>query len=371
MIATPRPLPNLAPLLAALAVLMAGPPGLAAQVRWENDIRFSYEYDDNVREDVLDAVRARVARIAVKSDLVLDDSTTNQLSLMYQGGLKRYFDVTRDSLDITTQFIHEGQAAYRRRFGSNRLELAGGVKFRDWQDEDFFFVNEDGFTRLWGSLTGRRAFSPTFSGELAARLSSLDFEHVDEVFGYAGQGGRLGLSKRLGGGFQGDLTYELEQRTYDGRGKLRGPDDDPTNIFAPDRPRQIDLAHEGGIGFSFLGPFGFKGRYRYRLNDSNSFGFDYYSHIVNLQLAQQLPWRMIVQFYGAVELRKFRDPIRGLVGALDVEDTDNNVLIFSLLKEINGHMDVEARYGRYRNESINLNDFYTKNVYSLGFRVRP
>ena len=34
-------------------------------------------------------------------------------------------------------------------------------------------------------------------------------------------------------------------------------------------------------------------------------------------------------------------------------------------------MDLEARYGRYRNESINLNDFYTKNVYSLGFRVRP
>jgi hypothetical protein len=79
---------------------------------------------------------------------------------------------------------------------------------------------------------------------------------------------------------------------------------------------------------------------------------------------------MIAQVYGAVELREFDEPVRGLVGALDVEDTDNNVLILRLLKELNGHVDVEARYGRYRNESINLDAFYTKNVYSLGFRFR-
>ena len=35
------------------------------------------------------------------------------------------------------------------------------------------------------------------------------------------------------------------------------------------------------------------------------------------------------------------------------------------------HYSIEARYGRYRNESISLNDFYTKNVYSVGMNYRP
>ncbi|MBA2563871.1 MAG: hypothetical protein H0V09_00405 [Gemmatimonadetes bacterium] len=357
-------------LLLGPLVLLATAGGPAhGQVRWENDFRLSYEYDDNVREDVADNLRARVARVAVKSDLVLADSGANRVSLAYQGGFKRYFDVSSD-LDVAGQFIHEGEVAYRRVLRRNVLRLSGAAKHRVWQDESFF-VNEDGFTRLSGGAAATHAFTPTFSGELALGLSGIDFEHVDEVFGYEAQSAGIDLTQRLGDGMQAHVTYGVEQRTYDGRGKLRGSDDVPSNIFAPDRPRQIDLAHEVGIGLSFLQPFGFQGRYRYHVNDSNSFGFGYTSHLVNLQLAQELPWRMFAQFYGAVELRKFRDPIRGLVGALDVEDTDNNVLIFRLLKELNGHADVEARYARYRNESINLNAFYTKNVYSLGFRFRP
>lgn len=370
MSAISRSLGTAAPLLVVIAGLIATPLRLEAQVRWQNDFRLSYEYDDNVREEVVDEIRARVARVSLKSDLMLDDSTTNQLSVVYQGGFKRFFDVGRDTLEIANQWIHEGQLAYRRVLGANLLELSGGLKLRSWQDDTFFFVNEDGFTRLWGGVSARRNFSPTLSGEIAGRFSGIEFDHVDEVFGYDAQSARLGLSKALGDDVQADLIYALEQRGYDGRGKLRSANDDPANIFAPDRPRQIDVAHEAGVGLSLLGPFGLQARYRHRRNDSNSFGFDYYSHILNLQLAQQLPWRLYAQFYGAVELRKFRDPIPGLVGTLDIEDTDNNVFVFRLLKEINGHFDIEARYGRYRNESLNLNAFYTKNVYSAGIRLR-
>lgn len=370
MTAVARPI-RTAPMFLALASLAIARAAVEGQVGWQNDIRLTYEYDDNVREEIADAVHARVARVAVKSDLVLDDSTSNHVSFVYKGGFKRYFDVTLDSLEITSQFIHEGQASYTRRFEAAQLELSGGIKHRYWQDDTFFFVNEDGFTRLWGGVSARRAFSPSFSGEVAARVSSIAFKHVDEVFGNESKSGRLRLAKRISDEVMADLSYGIEQRVYDGRGKLRDPEDDPANIFAPERPRQVDTAHEGGIGIAFLEPFGFQGRYRYHVNDSNSFGFSYRSHIFNIQLAQQLPWRMIVQFYGGIELRKFHDPVRGLVGAIDVEDTDNNVMVFSLLKEMNGHLDLEARYGRYRNESINLNAFYTKNVYSLGFRVRP
>jgi hypothetical protein len=357
--------------LVLLAAAAARPATAAAQVHWEKDVRMTYEYDDNVREEIVDPVRARVARISLRSDVVWDDSTTQQLSLLYQGGYKRYFDVDRDSIDISSQLIQEGQAVYRRRLGGNVVEASAGLKNRTWLDEDFFFVNEDAFTRLWGGLALRRNLSPSLTGEVMARASGIEFKHVDQFFGYDAESARLGVAKEFSDGVVADLSYAVEQRTYDGRGKLRGPEDDPANISAPDRPRQIDLAHEVGIGVALFGNFGFQGRYRYRLNNSNSFGFDYYSHILSLQLAQQLPWRLIAQFYGSVELRKFRETVLGLAGTLDVEDTDNNVLVFQLLREINGHLDVEARYGRYRNESINLGRFYTRNLYSVGFRVRP
>jgi hypothetical protein len=354
----------------ALAVPASAAPA-AAQVRWDNDVRVSYEIDDNVREEVSDALRARVARVSVQSDLVLDDSTTNQLSLAYQGGFKRYFDVSGgESPELANQFLHEGEVAYRRLVGRGVVQLTGGVKVRAWADDTFFLVNEDGYTRLWGGLSASHPLAPDWSGEVAVRASGIEFDHVDEVFGYEAQSARIGLVRRLGATAQADVGLLVEQRTYDGRGKLRNADDDPSNIFAEDRPRQIDLAHDAAVGFSFLAPFGFQARYRWHRNESNSFGFDYTSHIWNVQLAQRLPWRMIAQVYGAVELREFDEPVRGLVGALDVEDTDNNVLILRLLKELNGHVDVEARYGRYRNESINLDAFYTKNVYSLGFRFR-
>ncbi|MFN2433737.1 MAG: hypothetical protein ABR599_13175 [Gemmatimonadota bacterium] len=371
---TTRPVTILA-LLAAAASVGAGAPEAAAQVRWDNDVRLSYEYDDNVEEEVSNPAGGQVARVSLRSDLIFADST-NQLSAVYQGGYKRYFEVSTTDLERAGQFINEGELRYQRLLGSaTQMRVFGGLKDRSWQDEDVFFVNEDGFTSLWGGAGARQALGGATAAELTLRVSGIEFDHVDEVFGYDAQSATAGVVQRFGGGelggVLGDVSYGLEQRTYDGRAKLRGPDDDPSNIFAPDRPRQIDLSQDVGLGISFLQPFGFQGRYRFRYNRSNSFGFDYYSHIVSLQLAQQLPWRMIVQFYGNVELRKFKEEVRGLVGALDVEDTDNNVLLFRLLKELNGHVDVEARYGRYRNESINLNDFYTKNVYSLGFRFRP
>lgn len=371
MIDLRRPLRTVVFLLGLWAGWVAGAAPAAAQVHWENDLHMSYEYDDNVAETVVDEVHARVARISLRSDLVWDDSTTQQLSLLYQGGFKSYFDVGPDPLDISNQWLNEGQVAYSRRFGESQLQVSGGIKDRTWADEDFFFVNEDGFTRLWAGTTYRRTLSPTLTAEADLVFSGIDFDHVDEFFGYDEQAGRLGAAKRLSEQVVGDVYYSIEQRTYDGRAKLRGPDDDPANIAAPDRPRQIDLSNEVGIGVAVLGGFGFQARYRFRVNDSNSFGFDYYSHIMNIQIAQQLPWRMIAQFYGNVELRNFSETVAGLAGTLDVEDTDNNVVVLRLLKEINGHMDVEARYGYYRNESINLNDFYNKHTYALGFRVRP
>jgi hypothetical protein len=47
------------------------------------------------------------------------------------------------------------------------------------------------------------------------------------------------------------------------------------------------------------------------------------------------------------------------------------VLLLRLVKDITQDYSIEARYARYRNEAITLNDFYTKNIWALGVSYRP
>jgi hypothetical protein len=82
---------------------------------------------------------------------------------------------------------------------------------------------------------------------------------------------------------------------------------------------------------------------------------------------------MLAQVYGLVELRSFSEPAPNLSGAgtLDTSGASNNVLLLRLVKDVNSQYSIEVRYGYYRNESITVDDFYTKNVYSVGMNFRP
>jgi hypothetical protein len=91
-----------------------------------------------------------------------------------------------------------------------------------------------------------------------------------------------------------------------------------------------------------------------------------------MQVLRRLPWGMLVQLFGQIELRDFSEPVPNTqVGSLDTGETENNVLLLRLVKDVTPDYSVEARYGRYRNEAITLNDFYTKNIYALGMNYRP
>ena len=64
-------------------------------------------------------------------------------------------------------------------------------------------------------------------------------------------------------------------------------------------------------------------------------------------------------------------PNNNAAGSLNTGDTDNNVLLLRLVKDVTDDYAIEARYARYRNESITLNDYYSKNIYAVGVTYRP
>lgn len=342
---------------------------------YDHDMRLTYEYDDNVNEGIVDPVHAQVARLSYRGDVRWGSSGEQRLSITYQGGVKRHFGYAE--ADVTSQFINEGTFGYQRRVAED-IALAGtfGIKYRAWTD-GFFFINEDGFTQTAGTVNALINLKSLSDDELStlelgARYSDTDFDNLDVSFGNHVIGGYASVTKDFNPDLNATWMYSFDQIRYPGRGTL-GPGDDPTAILRGiTRDRQEDHLHELGVLVTWLGDVSVQADYSFRLNDSNSFGFSYISHNFGLQLLRRLPWDMLAQFYGQVELRDFNEPVPNTqAGSLDTGETENNVLLLRLVKDVSPDYSIEVRYGRYRDEAITLNDFYTKNIYAIGMNYRP
>ncbi len=367
--------------LAVALLLTLLPTVLHAQAAWnyDQDVHVTYEFDDNVDEALSDPVRAQIARLAYSGGLEWGEAGAQRLSLSYQGGFKRHFGLVGNDFDLANQFVNEGGVGYVRRVGAN-LALGGAfaIKNRKWTD-DFFFINEDGFTSVGGEASATLNLRPLAPDrparlEIGTRFGRVDFENLDQPFDERSVGGFTSLTEDFGEDVSVTWQYSVDRIRYPGRGVVRRDDDDPANAFRGlTRPRQVDYLHELGGQVVWLGPFSVQGEYYFRYNDSNSYGLSYLSHNIGLQVIRRLPWDMLAQVYGLVELRSFSEPAPNLSGAgtLDTSGASNNVLLLRLVKDVNSQYSIEVRYGRYRNESITVDDFYTKNVYSLGMNFRP
>ncbi len=361
---------------AALLTALAPTTALAqASLRYHHDLSVTYEFDDNVREDLTDPARAQVAKLGYHGDFLWGRGE-QRLEISYQGGFKRHFGGIQQDLDVPSQFVNEGSVAYLRKV-TPRLAVGGqlGLKHRAWMD-GFFFINEDGFLRRSAgvnAIVDLEPLDPDHDARLqfGIQYSDTKFKNLDDAFGSYSRGGYLSLTKEFGEDLEATATYSYDRLRYPGRGTL-GPGDLPQNILVRQGERQEDERHELGAEVRWFGGVSIVADYWFRYNDSNSFGFRYVSHSVGIQVLRPLPWGMLAQVLGQVELRSFLEPVPSVTaGSLDTGEAQNNVLLLRLVKDITRDYSVEARYARYRNEAITLNDFYTKNIWSVGMTYRP
>ena len=364
----------------AVGALLALPPEAArAQSSWryDHDIRLSYELDDNVQEELDDPVRAQVAKVGYHGD-ILWGGGKQQLTIEYQGGFKQHYGgVQRERGDsVPSQFVNEGRVSYLRKvWPSLALGSAVGIKHRAWTDR-FFFLNEDGFTRRTAGLYAVVDLQPLSAEETAqlefgGQWTDNEFKNLDSHFGNRALGGYATLTKGFGDDVEVSATYAFDAVRYPGR-KALVSGENPINILSTVGDRQENQLHDLGINVSWFADVSVIADYGFRYNESNSFGFSYVSHSFGIQLLRPLPFGMLAHAVGQVELRSFLEPVpKVTAGSLDTDDAQSNVLLLRLVKDITPDYSIEARYARYRNEAITLNDFYTKNIWSFGVTVRP
>lgn len=347
---------------------------------YDQEFRVNYEVDDNVTETLAEPVNAQVARLAYRGDLRWGSPGLQRLSMSFQGGFKSHFGNAISDLGLANQVVGDGTVGYQRRV-TDKLALGANASFRGrfWTNDQFFFINEDGFRRLAASGGATVNLSP-LAPENAARLefggwwSDIEFDNLDQQFGNDIRGAYASINKTFSPDITGTFSYTFDRVHFPGRGVLTPDDDDPLAAFrSPTRPRQIDHMHQLGTIVTWLGAVSVQGEYWFRYSDSNSYGFSYVSHQFGLQVLRRLPWQMLFQFYGQLELRDFLEPAPNLTGggSLDTGDADNNVFLLRLVKDMAPNYSLEARYGRYRNESITLNRYYSKNIISVGVNYSP
>jgi outer membrane receptor protein involved in Fe transport len=363
----------------AVLLLLLVPAVVRAQSSWryDHDISLSYEFDDNVQERLREPVEAQLARVGYHGDLIWGGGE-QRLGLRYQGGFKRHFgDVPVSGDTIPSQFVNEGTVTYLRKV-TPRLALGAevGLKHRVWTKDSFFLINEDGFLQRSGGLNAIVDLEP-LDAEHQARLNmslnwtDTEYKFLDPHFGSSSVSAYASVTKEFGENVDATASYSYDRIRFPGRATLE-PGDLPQNILSPQGERQQDQLHELGGEVHLFGPVSIVADYRFRYNDSNSFGFRYVSHSLGIQLLRPLPWGMLAQVLGQVELRSYLEPVpKVTAGSLDTGEAQDNVLLLRLVKDITPDYSVEARYARYRNESITLNEFYTKNVWSVGMIYRP
>ena len=109
----------------------------------------------------------------------------------------------------------------------------------------------------------------------------------------------------------------------------------------------------------------------YQWNHSNSYGYSYDCPELHLMFAKELPWNMMLRFYGTLRWKRYRDELLPLLQIRpDAENEESSFLVADLCRDIFKDCSLRFRFGWYRNESPFRSYYYQKNLISFGLTQR-
>jgi len=353
----------LAPLLAVLWFLGVAPPAAHALLPpWRGDLRIqtSFGRDTNVGENLESRLRVADTFARLQADTrVVSDSVPllghGELSLRLLG--ERYTDHPRED-----RVLGEIRGSFERDLGRSRGGLEAGFTIRDFPDSSARHLR-----RGWGEVGFSTPLGPR--GELQPRLRywRLDFRD-DAGRGQHGFSVDVGYRQPLHRALEGQVGLEIGSVRH-GTHAIRFSGDPAMPSGVSDRRRNDSyrLAHVGiqVVRFALL-----RVRYGFRAQDSNSVDAILDRHEFSWLIARGLPWGVRGQFFGSVERTSYSEgELRDLiiVGAGDPEvGDDDNAVVLRLSRALGDAWTCEVRHAWYRNESLLLQNYYHKRVWSIG-----
>lgn len=218
------------------------------------------------------------------------------------------------------------------------------------------------------SLESEAPLGPRGFLRTSLRLFSLDFQRTPRPDQW-GSGIDLTYEHPLRDRLIGQVGLELAG-TRHGTPSVQWGDPDQGRTVVVGPPDQRDTVRHLHLGVRWMRRALVRLQYGFRTQSSNSLGSSFHRHEIRWLAALPARYRVTLETYGNVEHTDYTDAHLGEVyilrGGEEVEARDdNNQIAIGATRPLFGAVTMELRHAWYRNESLLLEKYYTKRVWSL------
>ena len=323
--------------------------------RLKNRVQLGFEQDNNVEESLTNAESAKALKLHYHSQ-VNRRWRRASLQLTYQGGYQVYWEYTSEN-----KMINEiaGRFSYQL---SPRLAMGvdtwGRIKLFLNRDPRYGIGTVGAFINVY--LPGR------ISCQVTGRAEGLDYATTDH-HDYYGQGVFIRFGKR----FLPALTVSPEIGFQSFNFNRQAFDFQSQNNWRPLPETQSD--HNLRFGCTIDGSWqGYiiNVSYFYEKYNSNSYGFNFDRHRLNIVAAKKL-FGVLLRVYANLQRKSYTDDLLPFYPLeIDTEKEESNFLVTDISRELVPSIVLLVRLAWYENESPWPNLYYSKRLANLGFEFR-
>jgi hypothetical protein len=341
-------------LLLGLACLLGwGGPGRANTVR----ATLSLEYDDNLFEYQKSRRSGWISRLYLSSASRLLDRKWGNLQVQHQWGIKRFWrseEAAGTPGDVVANYLELG-GVLRLREGL-QASWASELKIKSVQQISSEESYLRGGLRLglnghWGErLTGGIGYRRSGDEARDPQLADVSMHEGSANLSYA-------RSRRL----RGSLGFRWRRLNY-GRPALMGGDEEEENGVD-----QEDVGREWSAGVQLYRGVLVHAQYAFIDNSSNSMGYGFSAHRMQLMLTRHLGKGVDGQLFFTSQVRRYdevelTEPAASEGGRDEYEQT---LFSLKLARRLGERYDLSWQYRSSRNGSRAGDGFFRKKVYSL------
>jgi len=345
-------------LLTALATLAA----VSAQgrVNVDHTALLTIEHDDNVLRSHSDPEKDFLVRLFYSLDLVYLPTIKHRLELRYLGGGKKYFNL--ESEDTLVNKVALGYT--NMSFNDTWIGISADFKLRNTRE------GERDYDKLLLLTFYERRLPLDLAININAGIDRFDYIELD-YFDYWIHRYRCSLSRAFTRDVSAGLEYGFAQKRF-AFGRFRAIGDGINEaILVQGNTRRVDNRHSPRIWLDLRWKMRANFSYMYRINDSNSYGETYSSHVISAAVSIPIVEGLSLQGLGIFQLRATEEEV-SIPHSTGIEDEEEHLNAFTARATFQAHKNiiVEAGFSRYWSTELDKDFRFVKDVASMGFKFK-
>lgn len=328
----------------------------SSEWNFKNRVQFGFEWDDNVYE-------SRAAPKEKPSARLLFQTRGEQrkqnlyFGFRYSGGYQGYQPIVKeDKLINELTFQSEIKLTNWLCGGINAW---GRLKLFLYKPIDYYLISSNFYTRI--NLSHRWYFT------IYIKPHRLNYRS-ETFFDYQGIEASASITKYFSRKFSIESGALFNRIDYKRQSYFFI---DKFNVLNLEKSKQRDKLQTIYFDIRYTSTLLWSLSYFYEINDSNSYGFSYFSRWLLITLSRKLPYHLLFRMQTMIQKKNYQDPLAPYIPLeLDTETEDSNYLIIDVSRSFAQRYSVFLRLAWYQNESPFRAQYYQKQIATVGLEYQ-